>query len=497
MKLALQILQAVPAILTLVGCAFGLSNKATDKEIAVYFFLAAACAWIGVIIWRLRLKHLENQADLSVAPIGALSTLRPPEQRKTDDNWIGDFRVVELTDHSIEIEVSYFYNGAAGSDNIYIFGDLVDGDGRRLSSGQTGGEIHITGKNAMLRVIIDAPSEQNYPHGVQIAKVAFKMMHFGVGGFYFKEFPYAKMWQPRDSKPQIAKPPNPPPIKTVTEPEPDVVQPPFESGLGTLWTEYTEDVFDNIIWRWKYNAHIDRTPRNIRAHCIECQQLMRKTPVFSGTSVRPGSFVQVTCNQHAFYHIKTDSHGDFIDIKERIKKKLDDGTWIEPVNQRRLVRGEAPLGGPVKAEVELPEVSVLILRVLAVNGGSCAKNEFYNTLRHLCDLDKTPPPDGLSIKFHLEELDGKFISIELGVYADGIALTHAGKQYVLDHRLNDKRPDRAVSAENAELTVARIAKRSEHGRIESALSEKPLRVLQVRPHGSVEIVYGVVVKPGH
>ena len=297
------------------------------------------------------------------------------------------------------------------------------------------------------------------------------------------------------------------PLKPSTDPRTNIVHTPLEAGYGMLWTEYTEDVFDNIIWRWKYNAHIDQTPRNLHAYCIECQQLMSQTSIFHGTSLHPGYFVQVTCRQHTFDHVPTNSSGDFIGIKERIQKKLQDGSWVEVVNKQRVARHQEPLALPstLPAAVPdpLPEISILILRILAINGGSCDKNTFYNTLHHLCYLEKKPPPDGVSIQFHLHELEEKqkYISVERGVYSQHIgSLTQPGRKYVIDHELIDERADRlepegaeqrerAASAENAELTIAHIAKRLEHRRIEPSLLEKALRVLQSRPKGSVEIVH--------
>lgn len=228
--------------------------------------------------------------------------------------------------------------------------------------------------------------------------------------------------------------------------EPDdpkrVVYPPgfFHSGYGNLWTEYTEDVFDGIIWHWQYNAHIDNTPRNLFACCIECQKPMKRTPVFHGTSGRPGYFVQVTCERHAFSHVQTDPHGIFIHIRERIEKRLEDGSWVDVVDRQRMARGQPSIRGPIETIEKPPlleEMATHILQALRFEGGECEEPMLYAALNFLVTNAGDPDVDRVAYRYHLQELEKQdFILLQSDLRGpDSVALTQKGRKYTLDNKL--------------------------------------------------------------
>ncbi len=229
------------------------------------------------------------------------------------------------------------------------------------------------------------------------------------------------------------------PFKPFTDPKTGAVHTiPFSTGYGNLWMEYTQDEFDGVIWQWQYNPEFGQTARNLTAFCIECRQPMRMSRVEHGNQTHPGYRRDLDCRLHKWHRIPTDSSGDFVGIKARIQQKLRDDTWIEVVNRQRLAISQAPISGPVKIESALPEISTLILRVLARNGGSCDKYEFQNGLSYLCSSEKKSYPDEVSIQFYLHELEQQgYLSFQLNqrLPKTRYALTQRGRRYVIDHKL--------------------------------------------------------------
>ncbi|MEK6304316.1 MAG: hypothetical protein AABO41_26810 [Acidobacteriota bacterium] len=224
----------------------------------------------------------------------------------------------------------------------------------------------------------------------------------------------------------------------------------FHSGYGDQWTEYTEDTFYGVLWRWRYQKEIDKTPRSLTPLCPECDS---PTPMSGRSNRRFGPYQYLQCRYHPQRYKIDEGYsqtGDpFPKTKDLILQRLEDDSWVDVVNKQRMARHQAPIGGPIKADVALPEVSILILRILAKNGGSCTRNEFYNTLGHLRYLEQTPSPDEVSIQFHLHELEEKhkYISVERGPYADGISLTQPGRKFAIDHGLN--KPDKKSNKDTA------------------------------------------------
>lgn len=64
------------------------------------------------------------------------------------------------------------------------------------------------------------------------------------------------------------------PLKLFTDPKTAVVRTiPFSAG-PPRWLEYTQDVFDDVLWRWQYNRDVEDSPRNLVPHCGECLTAM-------------------------------------------------------------------------------------------------------------------------------------------------------------------------------------------------------------------------------
>lgn len=209
--------------------------------------------------------------------------------------------------------------------------------------------------------------------------------------------------------------------------------------------EYTEDVFNNIIWRWQYNAHIDQTPRNLHAYCIECRQPMKQTGILRGHG---GYFIQVTCQQHKFDHITTNSSGDFIDIKKQIQKKLQDGSWLGVVNRQRITKGQLTISVPLEAKtvaspqpVKLDEIAEQILTILWVHREVAATSEvgvFVAAFHFVRSQENKPDIDRALLEHHLTNLVNEdYIDLEMPDMVERYSLRSKGQKYFIDNSLRD------------------------------------------------------------
>lgn len=139
-------------------------------------------------------------AELKMANPQQYDSPQVKDQRTTtvtsNDNQISDFRVAKSTGDKIEIEASYFYNGALGSEGVMILAMPLKSNGTSPpgSTSQSGGEVPVVGKKAMVRFELrhtpDSPNK-----GVRSSKIRLSMEHIPGGEFYFREFPYIKTWK--------------------------------------------------------------------------------------------------------------------------------------------------------------------------------------------------------------------------------------------------------------------------------------------------------------
>jgi len=131
---------------------------------------------------------------------------------------------------------------------------------------------------------------------------------------------------------------------------------PFSTGYGNLWTEYTEDVLHGIIWRWHYKPEIDNTPRNLTPLCPECENPRALHGDVSRHQQGKAYIVSLKCSFHPqTYSIHLDHNPydrPFESITKQIQQKLLDDSWVDVVNRKRMARGQAPIGGPIRMPAE-------------------------------------------------------------------------------------------------------------------------------------------------
>jgi len=239
--------------------------------------------------------------------------------------------------------------------------------------------------------------------------------------------------------------------KSTETPNREKVRPPvpFPSGSGNLWMEYDQDVFHNIIWCWHYKPEIAQIPRDIRPYCIECQALIPlQHHAFKDGAGNP--VFSLDCGYHSVQLCEMGNLYEFNEkIRELIKQKLKDGSWVEVVNKRRIANGLAPLSPDVhvshgsKASV-LDGTKLLILELIARAGGSYE----YDLLLDILEDAPTESGDGPIDNFVLMELlkelekDWKYVKVNKP-YSDLVPvtceLTDKGSAFVREMRKSPAR----------------------------------------------------------
>lgn len=112
------------------------------------------------------------------------------------------------------------------------------------------------------------------------------------------------------------------------------------------WTDYTEDWFYDVIWRWHYKPP-SKTPRDIRPFCPECSYpsemdyrliFPRDSPIFTRDVVH----LRLKCRDHPQVyraeHIPNMQLDDFSKIKTLIEGKLADDSWRQAVIDQKKAR---------------------------------------------------------------------------------------------------------------------------------------------------------------
>lgn len=111
---------------------------------------------------------------------------------KPDDNRFSDFRVLRTGDYYAEIEVSYYYNGAAGKDDVEASFWLLRADGSRFSSGEVM-KMPIIGYKAVLKI---NPTYSSPTGEIERSTQAELCMEQGFAYFHCQRFPFVKIWKP-------------------------------------------------------------------------------------------------------------------------------------------------------------------------------------------------------------------------------------------------------------------------------------------------------------
>jgi hypothetical protein len=127
-----------------------------------------------------------------------------------------------------------------------------------------------------------------------------------------------------------------------TKPRPNT-EPFYFADLTLKWTDYTEDEFYDVIWRWHYKPP-NNTPRDIRPFCPECQYPVelnyrlifpQRSPIYTEDVVH----LKLKCPYHPQVyraeHIPNMQLDDFSKIKALIQERLENDSWREVVSAKR------------------------------------------------------------------------------------------------------------------------------------------------------------------
>lgn len=107
------------------------------------------------------------------------------------------------------------------------------------------------------------------------------------------------------------------------------------------WTDYAEDYFYGVIWRWEYRPQMgNKEPRNITAWCPECNRLMESLP---GIAIAPDgghTSIFVCCNHPLRQYFINAGRGvdHYEGIRALIREKLKTGRWKKVVQRQVDVR---------------------------------------------------------------------------------------------------------------------------------------------------------------
>lgn len=107
------------------------------------------------------------------------------------------------------------------------------------------------------------------------------------------------------------------------------------------WTDYTEDYFHDLIWRWEYKPQMgDKKPRNVTGLCPECEKPLQKMGGTGLVDPKEGRTVTYYCPHHLQYirHFQSPTYDDFDGIGQLITDKLNNGQWEEVVKRQMDVR---------------------------------------------------------------------------------------------------------------------------------------------------------------
>jgi hypothetical protein len=228
------------------------------------------------------------------------------------------------------------------------------------------------------------------------------------------------------------------PIYGPPDPKKPVNNIPFETGYGLLWTEYTEDTFHDVIWRWHYKPDIDNTPRNISPYCPECES----PNLLQWTVERHLNWytVDLKCRFHPqYYFIRLDHNPyskPFESIKKLIQQKLDDGTWLDVVDRQRRARGQSPLGRAVSTPPALGEIKDLILLALWEDRPSYEFYAIQDAVSFKRHLKGKPEVDKSTMEYHLHDLDKQEYIQTQQARIKSYSLTQKGRKYVMENLPN-------------------------------------------------------------
>jgi hypothetical protein len=106
------------------------------------------------------------------------------------------------------------------------------------------------------------------------------------------------------------------------------------------YTLYTKDVFDGIIWKWRYRFEFGQKPLDLTPHCPDCERQLVVLDILDGDGVFVDPdyrqrYKYVACPVHRKdYDIPVDRQGDYITVMAVIMNNIESGKWEEIVDRQ-------------------------------------------------------------------------------------------------------------------------------------------------------------------
>lgn len=216
------------------------------------------------------------------------------------------------------------------------------------------------------------------------------------------------------------------------------------------WTEYQQDIFYDVIWRWGYRPDIDNVPRSIKPFCPECLELTQLTAdgqIGGNEAGGPKQWV-LTCpsGDHLRPYTMPARLGVvlemFPDIKQHIQQKLADGSWVEVVNRQRTVKGIAPINVRTIAASKLDEIAEQVLIILWDHRESaltCEEKDLEKRIQFLQLRQAKPEIDRALLDHHLTYLvDEEYVHLEVwNGFIFQYSLISKGREYIIANNLRN------------------------------------------------------------
>lgn len=95
------------------------------------------------------------------------------------------------------------------------------------------------------------------------------------------------------------------------------------------WSDYRQDVFYKIIWRWKYRLDLDDSPRDITPYCPDCD---KKLSDYHTKFWNKNLYFE--CRSCGRWFLRIPHYEQT--VTDCIQEKIKDGSWKEVVKRQRL-----------------------------------------------------------------------------------------------------------------------------------------------------------------
>jgi hypothetical protein len=120
----------------------------------------------------------------------------------------------------------------------------------------------------------------------------------------------------------------------------EIMSEPESQSTTSNYTLYTKDIFDGVLWKWRYKPEFGQKVFNLTPYCHDCKLAL--VPKLIGGDeffVNPNDglrYKYVACSvHHKDYVIPVDEKGRYIIVLGMIFKKIEDGKLKEIAEQQR------------------------------------------------------------------------------------------------------------------------------------------------------------------